>query len=301
MKKRGMALILAGVLSVSVLAACGSDSGKDAAAAATPTAAAAPTEAAPTEAPEEEPEDVPEEEADEEEEADFSVIAGGWYYQLADQDDQTEFTSVGVMEIGEDGSFSYTSNEGETRSGKVRSGYEEFSDGSRIPMFGFFEEGTEPWISCYYNEEDPDNLWIGNGGMERLTRGGHGSPQQGQGRNEFIGSYTEPRTGRCLITMDTEDGINYTVSVVWGASAYETAYWEIGKAVYGESSGELEYSDARFYVRTFTDETTYTDDVRYTDGTGRFWFDEDGMLCWVSDNSELDEYDGQTLFERMPD
>ncbi|MCR5268728.1 MAG: hypothetical protein K6E16_09445 [Lachnospiraceae bacterium] len=303
MKKRGMALILAGVLTASTLCACGSDSGKDAAATATPTTAAAPTEAAPTEAPDAEPDDVPDETDDEEEEAeDFSAIAGGWYYQLADQDDQTQFTSIGVVEIEEDGSYIYTANEGDERSGgTIRSGYEEFADGSQIPTLEFYDNGGNFWIGCYVSEDDPDNLWIGNGGMERLTRGGHGSPQEGQGRNEFIGTYTEPKTGRCVITMDTEDGINYTVSIRWAGSAYESANWEIKKAVYGESSGELEYSGAKFYVRTFTDETNYTDDVRYSNGTGRFWFDQDGMLCWVSDNSDLDEYDGQTLFEKLPE
>ncbi len=300
MKKRGMALLLAGVLTASTLCACGSDSGKDAAPTAAPTTAATPTEAAPTEAPDVEPDDVPDEDENEEE-VDFSAIAGGWYYQLADQDDQTEFTSVGVVEIEADGSYSYTSNDGETTNGAIESGFEEFSDGSQIPTLSFYDSEGNFWIGCYYSEDDPDNLWIGNGGMERLTRGGHGSPQEGQGRNEFIGTYTEPKTGRCVITMDTEDGINYTVNVVWSGSAYSAAYWEIEKAVYGESSGELEYSGAKFYVRTFTDDTTYTDDVRYTDGTGRFWFDQDGMLCWVSDNSDLDEYDGQTLFEKLPE
>ncbi|MBR6093968.1 MAG: hypothetical protein IKP92_02965 [Lachnospiraceae bacterium] len=115
---------------------------------------------------------------------------------------------------------------------------------------------------------------------------------------DFTGTYTEPVAGRCTIEIESVDGDNYKVIVRWASSAFESSNWEMD-ATYYVSTGLLEYTNAKFYVRTYTDEENFTDDVKYTDGAGEFWFEEDGSLGWRSANSDVDGIDGETFFERV--
>ncbi len=115
---------------------------------------------------------------------------------------------------------------------------------------------------------------------------------------DFTGSFTEPIAGRCNIDIERLEGDEYRVTVRWSGSAFESSNWEM-TATYYESTGLLEYTDAKFYIRTYTDEENYTDDVKYTDGAGEFWFEEDGTLGWRSANMDVDGIDGETFFERV--
>jgi hypothetical protein len=115
---------------------------------------------------------------------------------------------------------------------------------------------------------------------------------------DFTGTYTEPMSGRCTIDIEYLSGDDHKVNIRWASSAFESANWEM-TATYYVSTGLLEYTNAKYYVRTYTDETTYTDDVKYTDGAGEFWFEPDGMLGWRSANSDVDYITGETTFERI--
>ena len=84
---------------------------------------------------------------------------------------------------------------------------------------------------------------------------------------DFTGVYSEPGSGRCRIIIEQLSGDEHEISVRWSGSAYESGNWEM-TATYYDSTGLLEYTDATYYVRTYTDEENYTDEVIYTDGTG---------------------------------
>ncbi|MBR5419711.1 MAG: hypothetical protein IK115_01035 [Lachnospiraceae bacterium] len=116
---------------------------------------------------------------------------------------------------------------------------------------------------------------------------------------DFTGIYSEPVSGRCSIEIVHTGGDEHKINVRWSGSAYESSNWEI-TATYYVSTGLLEYTGAKYYVRTYTDEEHYTDDVKYTDGSGEFWFEEDGSLGWRSANSDIDGITGETFFERLP-
>ncbi len=115
---------------------------------------------------------------------------------------------------------------------------------------------------------------------------------------DFTGTYTEPIAGRCTIDIEHLEGDDHQVVVRWAGSAFESYNWEM-TATYYESTGLLEYSNATFFIRTYTDEENYTDDVKYTDGCGEFWFEDDGTLGWRSDKMDVDGIDGETFFERF--
>ena len=116
---------------------------------------------------------------------------------------------------------------------------------------------------------------------------------------DFSGTYTEPTSGRCTIEIVSTGDNNYKINVRWSSSAFESANWEIN-ATYYDSTTLLEYTDAKYYIRTYTSEEEYTDDVQYENGAGEFWFEEDGSLGWRSANSDVDYITGETKFERIP-
>ncbi|MCR5249554.1 MAG: hypothetical protein K6E50_02980 [Lachnospiraceae bacterium] len=225
----------------------------------------------------------------------FDDIADGWYYEVIDPDNLTDYVAQGTIQIEADGTYTMCWNDGDVTTGTILIEYAENPDGSSYPVYSFFAGGNNLWIAGTYDESEPQYLWIGNGGMERLVRGGRGDEFLGQGRMEFEGMYTDPDFGRSTIEIISQDGIHYSIDVEWASSHDETSYWEIADAVYNESEGVLEYSGAKFYVRTGS-----KDDVKYTNGSGTFFFDDDGMLNWISDNSKEDGVDGSTVFEKLP-
>ena len=115
---------------------------------------------------------------------------------------------------------------------------------------------------------------------------------------DFSGTYTEPMSGRCTIEIESQGNNNYKVNIHWGSSAFESANWEMN-ATYYPSTTLLEYSDAKYFIRTYTSEEEYTDDVVYTDGAGEFWFESDGSLGWRSAQSDVDYVTGETFFENV--
>lgn len=146
MKKRVLLLITTGILAASSLLACG----------AKPEASKEPDQEAATE----------------NGTIDINLITGGWDYQVIDSDDMESFTTKGAVEVKEDASYTYTPLEGDGNKGSVRIEYEEYDDGTKLPMFNFYTEGDSFWIGTYYDENEKDTLWIGNGGEERLVRNG---------------------------------------------------------------------------------------------------------------------------------
>ena len=103
---------------------------------------------------------------------DINLIAGVWYYQVIDSDDMESFITKGAVEVKKDGSYTYTPLEGDGNKGIVQIEYEEYDDGTNLPMFNFYTEGNSFWIGSYYDDNEKDTLWIGNGGEERLVRNG---------------------------------------------------------------------------------------------------------------------------------
>ena len=115
---------------------------------------------------------------------------------------------------------------------------------------------------------------------------------------DFSSVYTEPMSGRCTIDIESAGDNKYNISIHWGSSAFESANWEM-TATYYDSTTLLEYTDAKYFIRTYASEDDYTDNVVYTDGAGEFWFTEDGMLGWRSAKMDVDYITGDTFFENI--
>lgn len=114
---------------------------------------------------------------------------------------------------------------------------------------------------------------------------------------DFAGTWIENIAGRGVIEITSTGEDTYSINVHWGSSAFESSNWEM-TGTYYISTGLLEYSDAKYYIRTYEDEENYTDDVKYEDGSGYFWM-EGYLLNWSSDKKDIDGIDGSSLFELM--
>lgn len=112
---------------------------------------------------------------------------------------------------------------------------------------------------------------------------------------DFEGQWYEEIAGRCTIEITPSGDDAYSISVHWGSSAFESANWEMN-AVYNESTGKLEYTDAKYFIITFEDEDNFTEDVIYENGSGEFWITEEGKLGWSSANSDDDGIKGEDGF-----
>ena len=110
--------------------------------------------------------------ADNNSDIDFSKLAGKWDHQRSESSfaDESDIFNMGVMVIGEDGTYTYTDSFGKIAStGTLRTNSEEFADGTSLKMIDFVS-GTTVHFSAYYNENEPDSLYLGNGGITRFQR-----------------------------------------------------------------------------------------------------------------------------------
>ncbi|MBR6242574.1 MAG: hypothetical protein IKQ90_03660 [Ruminococcus sp.] len=98
-------------------------------------------------------------------------IAGKWRYEISSGNYTVDVDaeSNGIVEVNEDGTYTYTDAAGNVTRGTVVSGFEEFADGTKIPMIKFFE-GNDFKFGGYFNTGSNDVLSIGVGGLERLVR-----------------------------------------------------------------------------------------------------------------------------------
>ena len=101
--------------------------------------------------------------------ADISVLVGQWKYQTtSDMMNVTAgVTDNGMIDVKEDGTYTYTEINGNVHHGKVKVEYEEYSNGDKVPFYVFYE-GDKIFIGCSINKNNPDIFIIGNGGMEQL-------------------------------------------------------------------------------------------------------------------------------------
>lgn len=110
------------------------------------------------------------EETEEKSYTDISCIAGSWAYQEMD-DETDDFYTVGQIDIDEDGTYCLSLFcEEESRTGKIRLGYEQLVDCDKVPYFAFYENDTDFWTLCNCCQTNPNIFYTGNGGTARLIR-----------------------------------------------------------------------------------------------------------------------------------
>ena len=101
-------------------------------------------------------------------------IAGEWKYQKAsgNYDVSVQAETVASVIIKEDGTFAYSYlDQNREKIGTVKLDYEDYSDGTKLPIFLFYDSDNKLLAGGYPSSDDQDILHVGNGGMAWLVRG----------------------------------------------------------------------------------------------------------------------------------
>ena len=100
---------------------------------------------------------------------DIRDFTGRWSLQVSDNNTvSVDGKEIGIVEILEDGRYTYTDNNGDTEMGNVKIGYEEIG-GTRITRLDF-NGGTPVESGSYYVGETRNELHLGNGDSARLVK-----------------------------------------------------------------------------------------------------------------------------------
>ena len=74
------------------------------------------------------------------------------------------------LTVNSDGSFDYTGADGPVK-GTVKVEYEEYPDGTKSPLYSFYQDGGEFWLGFYFEEgADLTDLYSGQDGARHFVR-----------------------------------------------------------------------------------------------------------------------------------
>ena len=202
-------------------------------------------------------------------ETDIRNLVGEWNYQEQDPQNGEVYNNAGFVTVNADSTYSFQPSNGSAlKKGTVKIEYDEFSDGSKVPFFAFYENGSTFWNGTYCGQNDKDIFYFGNGGTQRMVRkDGDENPF-----DEYIGTW---QCDRCSIRI----GDLGFVEIHWADSASEDNVWEYG-CTYSEDGTYMEClgGGKLTHIVKAADGTETRTEV-YNDGTAKFSV-RGGTLFW---------------------
>ncbi len=119
---------------------------------------------------------------------------------------------------------------------------------------------------------------------ERTTEDESAAIEDFTGEFDLEGSWMDEVSKRASMDVTKNSDGSYDILVSWGASATETAIWQI-HGQYDEKSGMLSYTDGKYAIHTFDEDGKETlSEETTTEGS---FLKEDGKLRWKdSKNSD---------------
>ena len=175
-------------------------------------------------------------------------ITGKWKYQVASGNAPVEEGAKdnGIVEIKEDGTFTYTDAEGKTNSGTVKTDIEE-GEGGSIPVVMFFLN-DEAIFGGYYRMEI-NEISLGDGGMARLIRDEEKAPstdiKEVAGKWFYqvsSGNYTIDKGAKDLAVVEIKEDSTYTYTDNDGKVTTGTV------SLKNEDIAQTEFTNVEFYV-----------------------------------------------------
>ncbi len=104
------------------------------------------------------------------------------------------------------------------------------------------------------------------------------------GEMDLAGSWQDEISQRAVMDVTQKEDGSYEILVHWGASAVESANWEI-HGTYDPVSGMLSYEDGRFFHLKFENDKEEISDEQTTQGT---FMKEGDKLRWSDSMNEED-------------
>lgn len=101
----------------------------------------------------------------------LSDIAGLWVYQEVEYDRSQEISTkdLGIFNIYENGTYDYQGFDNTSSGGTITTGKADI-DVDAIHTTFTFNDGTDVFLVCWYDDKNLDVLQIGNGGVRQISR-----------------------------------------------------------------------------------------------------------------------------------
>lgn len=203
------------------------------------------------------------------EETNIRGLVGEWHYQEQDPQNGEVYNNAGFVTVNADSTYSFQPSNGSVlKKGTIKIEYDEYSDGSKVPLFAFYEDDGTFWNGVYCSQNEKDIYYFGNGGTQRIIR----KTNDENPFDEYIGTW---QCDRCSIRI----GDLGLVEIHWADSASEDNVWEYS-CIYSEDGTYMECLGGGTLTHIVTAEDgTETRTVVYNDGTAKFSV-RGGTLFW---------------------
>ena len=150
-------------------------------------------------------------------------------------------------------------------------------------------EGEE--LTAYFKEQY--DIWANGEGFNNIILGADGHLTIPDHRKEYVGTWWDTYSQRCWMEISSYDGINYSIDINWGSSAWDNTHWSF-YGMYDEASGGIHYYGSRI-EEVYFDDGSMQESYAYTDGEGLIWIGDDGMLYW---DDYVEQQGTECAFER---
>ena len=128
-----------------------------------------------------------------------------------------------------------------------------------------------------YFQEEYDN-WASGESYRNIIVGSDGHLIIPDHTAEYAGTWWDEYSQRCYMEIRCDDGINYSIDINWGSSAWENTHWSF-YGTYDEVDGGIHYYGSRI-EEVYSEGGEVQETYSYTDGEGLIWLGDDGMLYW---------------------
>lgn len=100
---------------------------------------------------------------------------------------------------------------------------------------------------------------------------------------EFTGDWTDSNSQRCYMSINCDNGIDYTIEIHWAQSSSECYDWFF-RGTYDEEKEGISYTGKAVFS-VYNNDGSVDETCVYNDGTGVIYIGENGKLYW-EDNKE---------------
>ena len=129
-------------------------------------------------------------------------------------------------------------------------------------------EGKE--LEDYFKGEY--DLWKSKEAYTNIVEDASGILRLEDHSSEYVGSWGDSRSQRCMMDIECTDGVTYSIDINWSSGAAENTHW-IFTGIYDSTQNGI------VYYGSCIDEGPQNN-TRYTDGEGLIYLGTDGMLYW---------------------
>lgn len=145
-------------------------------------------------------------------------------------------------------------------------------------------------LETYYKRQYDD--WENGTGYEFISLGSDGELHLNL-TWDYEGAWYDTYSGRCHMTISTDDYYKFYVEIDWGSSAWDNTHWSMS-GFYDDEIGGIVYGNGCEVNQHWDDNDVMQEETVYTGGTGVI-SQKDGCIYWQDD---VENIGVDSIFER---